>query len=125
MHCLAKMDVSEDSGRYLDTWCHVSTFPEIFSWGWPASSVLLSRTACRKTTHADGNYGTWPEWAVPVGVLPLPILKFEMFKLKSYCYVTVSIDVLWNVMEYLHKFYRYFRFEMAAWLRTRLLSMCV
>ena len=31
MHCSAKMDTSEkDSGRWLDTWCHLLTFPELF-----------------------------------------------------------------------------------------------
>ena len=30
-HCSAKMDTSKkDSGRWLDTWCHLLTFPELF-----------------------------------------------------------------------------------------------
>ena len=30
-HCSAKMDVSEDSGRLLDMWCLLLTFPKL-SW---------------------------------------------------------------------------------------------
>ena len=30
-HCSAKMDVTEkDSGSWLDTWCHLLTFPDLF-----------------------------------------------------------------------------------------------
>ena len=30
-HCSAKMDASKkDSGRWLDTWCHLLTFPKLF-----------------------------------------------------------------------------------------------
>ena len=36
------------------------------------SSVFLSRSSC-KTTHADGYYGAWAEWAVSVTVLPLAV----------------------------------------------------
>ena len=28
------------------------------------SSVFLTRTTCRKTTHANGYGGAWPGWAV-------------------------------------------------------------
>ena len=40
-------------------------------WWWLISSVFLSRTSCCKTTHANGYYGAWPGWAVPVSVRPL------------------------------------------------------
>ena len=31
MHCSAKMDaIEKDSGRWLDTWCHLLTFPKFF-----------------------------------------------------------------------------------------------
>ena len=35
--------------------------------------VFLTRTYCRKTTHANGYYGAWPGWAVSICVLPLTI----------------------------------------------------
>ena len=34
------------------------------------SSMFLTRTSWRKTTHANGYYGTWPGWAVSVSVSP-------------------------------------------------------
>ena len=40
-------------------------------WWWLISSVFLTRTSCRKTTHANAYYGAWPGWAVSVNVLPL------------------------------------------------------
>ena len=40
-------------------------------WWWLISSVFLTRTSCRKTTHANRYYGAWPGWAVSVNVLPL------------------------------------------------------
>ena len=36
--------------------------------------MFLTRTSCRKTTHANGNYGAWPEWTVSISVLPLTLL---------------------------------------------------
>ena len=33
--------------------------------------MSLTRTSCRKTTHDNGCYGTWPGWAVSISVLPL------------------------------------------------------
>ena len=41
------------------------------SWWWLINSVLLTRTSCHKTTHANGYYGAWPSWGVSVSVLPL------------------------------------------------------
>ena len=38
------------------------------------SSVFLTRTSCRKTTHANGYCGAWPGWAVSVSVLLLTTL---------------------------------------------------
>ena len=43
-------------------------------WWWLISSVFLTRTSCRKTTHANGYYGAWPGWAVSVSVPPLTVL---------------------------------------------------
>ena len=37
------------------------------------SSLFLTRTSCRKATHANGYHGVWPGWAVSVSVLPLTI----------------------------------------------------
>ena len=52
-------------------WGLLLTFPELLWLGWLISSVFLTRISCRTTTHADGYYGAWPEWAVSVGVLRL------------------------------------------------------
>ena len=71
MPCSAKMDArEEDSGRWSDMWCLLLTFPELFRLV-VAYSVILTRTSCRKTTHANGYSGAWPGWAVSVSVLPL------------------------------------------------------
>ena len=53
--------------------CGVSFWPFLNSsgWWWLISSMVLTRTSCRKTTHANGYYGAWPGWAVSVSVLPL------------------------------------------------------
>ena len=53
--------------------CGVSflPFPNSSSWWRLISSVFLSRTSCPKTTHANGYYGAWPGWVVPISVLPL------------------------------------------------------
>ena len=56
--------------------CGVSFWPFLnsSSWWWLISSVFLTRTSCRKTTHANGNYGAWPGWAVSINMLPLTLL---------------------------------------------------
>ena len=36
-------------------------------------SLFLTRTACHRTTHANGYYGAWPGWAVSISVLPLKV----------------------------------------------------
>ena len=46
-------------------------FPNSSRWWTFISSLFLTRISCPKTTHADGYYGAWPGWAVPVSVLPL------------------------------------------------------
>ena len=46
-------------------------FPNPLGWWWLISSVFLTRTSCRKTTHADGYYGAWPERVVSARVLLL------------------------------------------------------
>ena len=53
--------------------CGVSfwPFPNSSGWWWLISSVFLTRTSCRKTTHASGYCDAWPGWAVSVSVLPL------------------------------------------------------
>ena len=55
--------------------CGVSFWPFLNSsgWCWLISSVFLSRTSCRKTTHANGYYSAWPGWAVSISILPLTI----------------------------------------------------
>ena len=52
-------------------WCLLLTFPELFRLGWLISSVFLTRTSCRKTTHANSYYGAWPGWMVSINVLPI------------------------------------------------------
>ena len=42
-------------------------------WWWLISSVLLTRTSCHKTAHANGYYGAWPRWVVSVSMLPLTL----------------------------------------------------
>ena len=42
-------------------------------WWWLISSLFLTRTSCHKTTHANGDYGAWPGWAVSVSVLHLTL----------------------------------------------------
>ena len=57
--------------------CGISFWPFLNSssrW-WLISSVFLTRTSCRKTTHANGYYGAWPGWVVSVHVLPLTVTK--------------------------------------------------
>ena len=51
----------------------VSFWPFLNSSGWwrLLSSMFLTRTSCRKTTHANGYYGAWPGWALSISVLPL------------------------------------------------------
>ena len=63
--------------------CGVSFWPFLNSpgwwwdWWWLISSVFLTRTSCRKTTHANGYYGAWSGWAVSISVLPLTTLPWE------------------------------------------------
>ena len=40
------------------------------SWRRLISSVFLTRTSCRKTTHANDYYSAWPGWVVSTSVLP-------------------------------------------------------
>ena len=42
--------------------CGVSFWPFLNSsgWWWLISSMFLTRTSCRKTTHANGYYSAWP-----------------------------------------------------------------
>ena len=55
--------------------CSISFWPFLNSsgWWWLISSVFLTRTSCRKTTHANSYYGAWPGWAVSISVLPLTL----------------------------------------------------
>ena len=55
--------------------CGVSFWSFLSSSGWwrRISSVFLTRSSCRKTTHANGYYVAWPGWAVPVRVRPLTL----------------------------------------------------
>ena len=55
--------------------CGVSFWPSPNSSGcWRLiSSVFLTRTSCRETTHANGYYGAWPGWVVSISVLLLTL----------------------------------------------------
>ena len=46
-------------------------FPNSSGWWRCIGSLLLTRTSCHKTTHANGYYGALPGWAVSISVLPL------------------------------------------------------
>ena len=48
-------------------------FPNSSGWWWLISSMFLTRTSCRETTHANGYYDVWPGWVVSVSVLPLTV----------------------------------------------------
>ena len=61
--------------------CGVSFWPFPKSSGWwrLISFVLLTRTSCPKTIHANGYYAAWPGWAVSISVLPLTIIGIIWF----------------------------------------------
>ena len=40
--------------------------------------MFLTRTSCRKTTHANDYYGAWPGWAVSISMLPLTWLVLSL-----------------------------------------------
>ena len=50
-------------------------FPNSYGWWWLISSLFLIRISCHKTTHANGYYGAWPEWAVSISVFPLTTMQ--------------------------------------------------
>ena len=60
-------------GFYNSWTCGITFWPFLKSsgWWWLISSMSLTRTSCRKTTHAHDNYGAWPGWVVSISVLPL------------------------------------------------------
>ena len=58
-------------------------FPNSSGWWWLISSLFLTRTSCRKTTHANGYYGAWPGWAVSISLLPL----------SEWCPICLSVHV--------------------------------
>ena len=64
--------------------CDISFWPFLNSSGWwrLISSMFLTRTSCRKTTHANGYCGAWPGWAVSTSALPLTELcKFKVYRI--------------------------------------------
>ena len=76
VHALFSQDGRQRGGFWevVDMWCLLLIFPELFQLVVAISSVSLTRTSSPKTTHANGYYGAWPEWAVSVNVLPLTVL---------------------------------------------------
>ena len=77
VHALFSQDGHQQEGLGAG-WTH-SVRPFLNSPGgwWLISSVSLTRTSCRKTTHANGYYGAWPRWVVSVGLFPLTHLSFK------------------------------------------------
>ena len=67
--------------------CSVSfwPFPNSSSWWRLISSLFLTSISCRKTTHANGYYGAWPEWAVSISVLPLTGPEWGLRLVNSMC----------------------------------------
>ena len=62
----------KDSGRWLDMWCLLLTFPELFQ------LVISLLVPCSpKTTHANSYDGACPGWAVSVSVIPLTTPRWE------------------------------------------------
>ena len=62
------------SGQSIGISVSTSVLPMNSSgWWWLISSVLLTRTSCHKTAHANGYYGAWPRWVVSVSMLPLTL----------------------------------------------------
>ena len=53
-------------------------FPNSSGWWRLISSLFLSRTSCRKTTHANGYYGAWPGWAVSIHALPKTVASMYL-----------------------------------------------
>ena len=43
--------------------------------------MILTRTSCCKTTHANGYYGVWPGWVVSISVLSLTERLETIFRL--------------------------------------------
>ena len=86
--------------------CGVSfrSFPNSSSWWWLISFVFLIRIFCHKTTHANGYYGTWPGWAVSIGVLPLTMLCdffFFFWPMRKFClkiFLVIKSTVVWNLI---------------------------
>ena len=76
--------------------CGVSFWPFLNSSGWwrLISSLLLTRTSCHKTTHANSYYGAWPGWAVSVSVLPLTYGPFSYRG--SMAHVRCPRNVCWS-----------------------------
>jgi len=78
--------------------CRVSfwPFPNSSSWWWLISSLFLSRTSCRKTTHAIGYCGPWPGWAVSISVLPLTTPPWETSYSSYFLGIGAQISFLCN-----------------------------
>ena len=78
--------------------CGVSFWPFLnpSGWWWLISSMVLTRTSCHKTTHANGYYGAWPGGAVSVSVLTLtyPCYLFLSYSFGTYIH-TSQHSALW------------------------------
>ena len=76
-HCSAKMDATENyPWRWLDTWCLLLTFPELFRLVVTYQLLTRTRTSCHKITHTNGYYGAWPGWAVSVSFVHFKYVWF-------------------------------------------------
>ena len=69
VHALFSQDGCQREGFWEVVGHVVSLFD--FFWWWLISSLFLTRTSYRGTTHENGYYGAWPGWAISDIVLPL------------------------------------------------------
>ena len=74
-------------------------FPNSSGWWRLISSLFLTRTSCRKTTHADGYYGAWPGWEVSISVLPLtlPVWFFAKWMRVQYLIHALGYEICFLV----------------------------
>ena len=66
-------------------------FPDSSIWWWLVSSMFLTKTYCRKTTHANGYWGAWLGWAVLVRVFLLTAENSVWKECKYVCVCRVKV----------------------------------
>ena len=93
----------------------VSFWPFLNSsgWWWLISSMFLTRTSCRKTTHANGYYGAWPGWAVSISVLPLT--KWHRSTISGTSSSVSQVPWRWKHQSLPYPFFPYLCLIMSYW----------